>query len=298
MATPEAPQSTTGKKPALDASRDPLQPKGFGRAGVYLLLALFSLIFAAPFFWLVTSALKAPEQMMAYPIQWLPSPPVWSNFVEGWQFRPFSVYLANTLYVAVLSTIGSIISSSLVAYGLTRIDWPGRRWLFVVLVGTMMLPGQVVMVPLFTMFVQLGWIDTFRPLWVPTFFAGAFYVYLLRGFFLSIPRDLSEAATIDGAGEWAIYWKVIMPLARPALATVGLFAFIGAWNDFVNPLIYLVSEDRYTLSLGLSMFRGQYGTYWNYLLAVSTLVTLPIVIIFFFTQRTFIQGITMSGLKG
>ncbi len=278
--------------------RDPLQPGPAGRVLVYLMLVLYSVLFAAPFFWLVTSAVKRPEQLMAYPIQWIPDPVVWSNFREGWQFRPFSLYLRNTLYVAVLSTIGSVLSSSLVAYGLTRIDWPGRRVLFVTLIGTMMLPGQVVMVPLFALFVRLGWVDTFKPLWVPAFFAGAFYVYLLRGFFQAIPRDLSEAATIDGASEWAIYWRIVMPLARPALATVGLFAFIGAWNDFVGPLIYIVNENNYTLALGLSMFRGQYGTYWHYLLAVSTLVTLPIVVLFFFTQRTFIQGITMTGLKG
>ncbi|BCW97577.1 MAG: sn-glycerol-3-phosphate transport system permease protein UgpE [Armatimonadota bacterium] len=277
---------------------DPLQPGPAGRVLVYALLFLFSAIFAAPFFWLVTSAVKRPEQLMAYPIQWIPDPVVWSNFREGWSFRPFSLYLRNTLYVAVLSTIGSVLSSSLVAYGLTRIEWPGRRLLFVTLIGTMMLPGQVVMVPLFALFVRLGWVDTFKPLWVPTFFAGAFYVYLLRGFFQAIPRDLSEAATIDGASEWVIYWRIVMPLARPALATVGLFAFIGAWNDFVGPLIYIVNENNYTLALGLSMFRGQYGTYWHYLLAVSTLVTIPIVVLFFFTQRTFIQGITMTGLKG
>jgi multiple sugar transport system permease protein len=277
---------------------DPLQPGPAGRVLVYGLLILFSAIFAAPFFWLVTSAVKRPEQLMAYPIQWIPDPVVWSNFREGWEFRPFSLYLRNTLYVAVLSTIGSVLSSSLVAYGLTRIEWPGRRLLFVTLIGTMMLPGQVVMVPLFALFVRLGWVDTFKPLWVPAFFAGAFYVYLLRGFFQAIPRDLSEAATIDGASEWAIYWRIVMPLARPALATVGLFAFIGAWNDFVGPLIYIVNENNYTLALGLSMFRGQYGTYWHYLLAVSTLVTIPIVVLFFFTQRTFIQGITMTGLKG
>lgn len=277
---------------------DPLQPGQHGKVFVYILLVLCSLVFAAPFFWLVTSAVKKPEQLMAYPIHWIPSPVMWSNFSEGWAFRPFSLYLRNTLYVALLSTLGSVVSSSLVAYGITRIDWPGRKALFILLIGTMMLPGQVVMVPLFAMFVKLGWVDTFKPLWVPTFFAGAFYVYLLRGFFLAIPKDLSEAATIDGASEWAIYWRVIMPLARPALATVGLFAFIGAWNDFVGPLIYIVNESNYTLALGLSMFRGQYGTYWHYLLAVSTVVTLPIVVLFFFTQRTFIQGITMTGLKG
>lgn len=235
---------------------------------------------------------------MAYPIQWLPHPVMWSNFREGWEFRPFSLYLKNTLWVAGFSTLGSVVSSSLVAYGITRINWPGRRILFIALISTMMLPGQVVMVPLFTMFCKLGWVDTFKPLIVPTFFGGAFYVYLLRGFFMAIPKDLSEAATIDGASEFSIYWRVILPLARPALATVGLFAFIGAWNDFIGPLIYIVNENHYTLALGLSMFRGQYGTYWHYLLAVSALVTIPIVVLFFFTQRTFIQGITMTGLKG
>lgn len=281
-----------------DNLSDPLAPGRGGRLIVIVLLIALSVVFAAPFFWLVTSALKKPDQLMAYPIQWIPHPFMWSNFSEGWRFRPFPLYLRNTLEVAVFSTIGAIFSSSLVAYGLTRIEWPGRRVLFIALISTMMLPFQVVMVPLFKLFVMLGWIDTFKPLIVPSFFLSAFYVYLLRGFFLSIPKDLSEAARIDGASELGIYWRIIMPLARPALATVGLFAFIGAWNDFVGPLIYLINEDHYTLSLGLSMFQGQYGTYWHYLMAVSTLVTLPIVVLFFFTQRTFIQGIAMTGLKG
>lgn len=279
-------------------SRDPLQPGPAGRALAYFWLILLSAIFAAPFFWLVTSALKTPDQLLAYPIRWIPHPAIWSNFAKGWSFRPFTLYLKNTLIIAVFSTVGSVVSSSLVAYGLTRIDWPGRRVLFIIIISTMMLPYQVVMVPLFTLFVKLGWVDTFKPLIVPTFFGGAFYIYLLRGFFMAIPKDLSEAARIDGASEFGIYWRIIMPLARPALATVALFSFIGAWNDFVGPLIYLVNENHYTLAIGLTMFSGQYGSYWNYLLAVSTLVTLPIVIIFFFAQRTFIQGITMTGLKG
>ena len=253
------------------------------RALTYAGLIVCSLVFAAPFFWLVTSALKRPEQLMAYPIEWIPRPFMWSNFREAWEFRPFPLYLRNTLTIAVLTTIGSMLSSSLVAYGLTRIDWPGRRVLFIAIISTMMLPYQVVMVPLFTLFVKLGWIDTFKPLIVPSFFLSAFYVYLLRGFFQAIPKDLSEAAHLDGASEFGIYWRVIMPLARPAIATVGLFAFIGAWNDFVGPLIYLVNETNYTLALGLAMFQGQYGTYWHYLMAVSTLVTLPIVVLFFFT---------------
>ena len=204
------------------------------RALTYAGLIVCSLVFAAPFFWLVTSALKRPEQLMAYPIEWIPRPFMWSNFREAWEFRPFPLYLRNTLTIAVLTTIGSMLSSSLVAYGLTRIDWPGRRVLFIAIISTMMLPYQVVMVPLFTLFVKIGWIDTFKPLIVPSFFLSA-YVYLLRGFFQAIPNDLSEAAHLDGASEFGIYWRVIMPLARPAIATVGLFAFIGAWNDFCRP---------------------------------------------------------------
>jgi len=222
----------------------------------------------------------------------------WKNYTKGLVFIPFFQQLKNTLIIAILSVIGTILSCSLVAYGLAKIEWKGKNTLFLILLSTMMLPGQVTMIPVFAIMVKLGWVDTFMPLVVPAFLGSPFFIFLLRQFFLGIPKELSEAAKLDGCNEWDIYRRVIMPLSKPALATVGLFSFMGAWNDFMGPLIYLVDESKYTVSLGLAMFTGQYGNEYGMLMAVSTVVTIPIIIIFFFTQRTFIQGMTMSGIKG
>ena len=219
------------------------------------------------------------------------------NYTLGLRFINFLGQLRNTLIVATACVIGTLLSCSLVAYGLSKIDWHGRGVLFIILLSTMMLPYQVTMVPLFAVFVRLGWVDTFLPLTVPAFLGNAFFIFLLRQFFMTIPRDLSEAARLDGCSEFDIYRRVVIPLSRPALATVGLFTFMNAWNDFLGPLIYLMDESKYTLSLGLAMFLGQYGNEYGKLMAVSTVVTVPIIILFFFTQRTFIQGITMTGMK-
>ena len=191
-----------------------------------------------------------------------------------------------------------LISCSLVAYGLARINWRGRTALFYVIIATMMLPFQVTMVPLFVVFARLGWVDTFLPLFVPAFFGNAFFIFLLRQFFLTIPPELTDAARVDGCSEFGIYWRVVLPLAKPALATVGLFAFMNTWNDYVGPLIYLSDTSKYTLSLGLATFSSQYGSYPGMLLAVTAVMTIPIIILFFVTQRTFIQGITLTGIKG
>lgn len=221
----------------------------------------------------------------------------WSNYTRGLTFIPFLQQLRNTLIICVICVIGTLLSCSLVAYGLSKIEWKGRGLLFMIILSTMMLPYQVIMVPVFAIFVWLGWVDTFLPLTVPAFLGNAFFIFLLRQFFMTIPRDLSEAAKLDGCTEFDIYRRIIIPLSKPALAMVGLWTFMGAWNDFMGPLIYLVDESKYTLSLGLAMFLGQYGNEYGMLMAVSTVVTIPIIILFFFTQRTFIQGITLTGLK-
>jgi multiple sugar transport system permease protein len=221
----------------------------------------------------------------------------WRNYTRGLRFIDFGRQLTNTLIVCFFCVLGTLISCSMVAYGLSKIEWRGRGALFIILLSTMMLPYQVIMVPMFAVFVKLKWVDTFLPLTVPAFFGNAFFIFLLRQFFMTIPRDLSEAAKIDGCSEFDIYRRIILPLSKPALAMVGLWTFMGAWNDFLGPLIYIVDESRYTLSLGLAMFLGEYGSEYGMLMAVSTVVTIPIIVLFFFTQRTFIQGITMTGLK-
>jgi len=221
-----------------------------------------------------------------------------NNYTRGLVFIPFLRQLRNTLIICLFSVFGTILSCSLVAYGLSRIDWKGRDTLFLIMLSTMMLPMQVTMIPVFAIFVRLGWVDTFLPLIAPTFLGNPFFIFLLRQFFMTIPKDLSEAARLDGCSEFDIYRRILLPLSKPALATVGLFTFMAAWNDFLGPLIYLVDETGYTLSLGLAMFLGQYGNEYGMLMAVSTVVTIPIIVLFFFTQRTFIQGITMTGMKG
>jgi multiple sugar transport system permease protein len=211
----------------------------------------------------------------------------------------FTSYLKNTLILCILTVIGTVFSSALAAYGFARIPWRGRNKVFVIALATMMIPFPVVMVPIYCLFRWVGWIGTLRPLWVGSFVAGAFNVFLLRQFFMTIPKDLSDAARIDGCSEWRIFWQIILPLCRPALMVVGLFQFMGTWNDFLGPLIYLTNQKDFTLALGLQFYQSQQGgTEWHYLMAASTLVVLPIIVLFFFTQKTFIEGISMTGIKG
>jgi multiple sugar transport system permease protein len=207
-------------------------------------------------------------------------------------------YAANTLFLCVMNVIGTVASSALAAYGFSRIEWKGRDRLFLVLLATMMIPFPVIMVPIYSLFKNLGWIGTFRPLWVPSFFAGAFNVFLLRQFFLTLPTDISEAARIDGCSEFQIFLRIILPLCKPALLVVALFQFMFTWNDFLGPLIYLARQKNFTLALGLQSFQSQNGgTEWHYLMAASTMVVLPVLVLFFFTQRSFIEGIAATGGK-
>ena len=211
----------------------------------------------------------------------------------------FVMYLKNTLVLCILTVIGTVFSSALAAYGFARIPWRGRNKVFVIALATMMIPFPVVMVPIYCMFKAVGWIGTLRPLWVGSFLAGAFNVFLLRQFFMTIPKDLSDAARIDGCSEWRIFWQIILPLSKPSLMVIGLFQFMGTWNDFLGPLIYLTNQKDFTLALGLQFYQSQQGgTEWHYLMAASTLVVLPIIVLFFFTQKTFIEGISMTGIKG
>ncbi|NLA59150.1 MAG: carbohydrate ABC transporter permease, partial [Firmicutes bacterium] len=194
--------------------------------------------------------------------------------------------------------IGTILSNSIVAYSFARLRWPGRDLLFAVLLSTIMLPQQVTMIPLFILFSKLNWVNTFLPLTVPAFFGSPFFIFLLRQFFMSIPIDLDEAARIDGCNGFMIYWKIILPISKPALATVAIFSFMWTWNDFMHPLIYLNKMERYTLSLGVVLFQTRYQVYWNLLMAISLLILLPCILMFFFAQKYFIQGIVATGLKG
>lgn len=265
---------------------------------IYLVLIGLGIVFMLPFVWVVSTSLKPDTQIFIFPPQWIPRPFVWSNYPKALAYIPFLTFLKNTLIYCIGTVIGTILSCSLVAYSCSRIAWPGRNIIFFLAISTMMLPYQVTMIPLFIVFRQLGWVGTFKPLIIPTFFGHGFYIFLLRQFFMTIPGELSDAARIDGCSHFGIYSRLILPIAKPALATVALFRFLASWNDFLGPLIYLNSESQYTLSLGLRMFLMAHRAEWALLMATSVVVTVPIIILFFFTQRTFIQGIALTGLKG
>ncbi len=275
------------------------QVKGWMRA-IFTHAALLpaAFIFILPFLWMLSTSLKSNPQLYVYPPILWPVPTHWENYITAVTYIDFFLYLRNTMIVAVSATIGAVISCSLVAYSLARIPWPGRNILFILTVATLMLPFQVTLVPLFIVYKNLGWVGDFRPLIIPQFFGGALYIFLLRQFFMTIPMELSEAARIDGANELRIYWSVIMPLAKPALATVAIFEFIARWRDYLGPLIYLNDQRLYTLSLGIYQYRTQYGAEWALLMAASVLITLPIILLFFFLQKTFVQGIALTGIKG
>lgn len=224
----------------------------------------------------------------------------WENFGQAIHaMKYFPLYLRNTLLLCLLNVVGAVFSSALAAYGFSRINWRGRNRVFLLVLATMMIPFPVTMVPLYGLFRWLGWIGTLQPLWVGSFTAGAFNIFLLRQFFMTVPKDLSDAARIDGCSEFRVFWQIILPLCRPALAVVALFTFMGTWNDFLGPLIYLSDPHDFTLALGLQFFQSQHGgTEWHYLMAAGTLISLPIILLYFFAQRTFIEGISMTGVKG
>jgi multiple sugar transport system permease protein len=251
-----------------------------------------------PFAWMVSSSLKTAQDVFAVPSRWIPQPIHWENYSKAFEAMPTLLYTRNTVIITLLSTIGYLTSGSLVAYAFARLKWPGRDVWFVILLSTMMLPPQVTIVPLFVIFRNLHWINTYFPLVVPAYLTGwPFFIFLMRQFFLTIPHDLTDAAKVDGASHLRCYWTVILPLARPALATVAIFSFLLHWNDFFGPLIYLTEDSRFTLALGLMSFAAKHQNEWSMLMAVSVIMLLPTLIVFFFCQRYFVEGITLTGTK-
>jgi multiple sugar transport system permease protein len=264
---------------------------------LFCVVSILGLLFFLPFLWIILTSFKPESQIVRIPPEWIPAPFTLENFTRALVRFPLLVYTKNTLIVVVFSTLGVLLSSSLVAYSLSRLNWPDRNLLFYIVVATLMIPGPVIMIPVFTLFKNLGWVNTLYPLIVPAFFGNAFFIFLLRQFFMTLPQDLFDAARIDGAGELRCYATIALPLSKPALLTVIIFAGLGAWNDFMGPLIYLSSEEMKTLALGLQSLKAQYNTEWGLLMAASTLMTVPVIVAFFFAQRYFIEGITLTGLK-
>jgi multiple sugar transport system permease protein len=276
------------------------------QAMLHLVLLTGCIAFAVPYLWMVMTSLKPDDSIFRDPVS-LPRVWVWSNYPKTFQFLEValgrirtgygSLFVLNTLQVTALSLAAMVLSSSMVAYAFARLRWPGRDILFLVLLGTMMLPSAVTMIPRFLIFQQLGWVDTLIPLWVPSVFGGAFEIFLLRQFMLSIPADLEDAAKIDGCGYLTIYWRVMLPLIKPALAAIAIIHFLATWNDFINPLIYITSPEKMTGSYALRLFQSAHSGEWAMLLCAATMWTLPVILLFFFAQRAFIEGITLTGMK-
>jgi ABC-type glycerol-3-phosphate transport system permease component len=269
------------------------------RAFQYAVMIGLSVIFMVPLLWLVSSSLKQQGEVFAYPPIWIPNPPQWDNYAEALRRAPLLTWLKNTSIITLLTIIGNVLSSSLVAFGFARLRFPGKNVLFLLLLSTMMLPDVVLLIPRFVMFRSVGWVDTLLPLIVPSFFGGGAYnIFLTRQFYMTIPRDFDEAARIDGASNFVIWWRILLPLSTPVLIAITIFSFVSHWNDFLNPLIYLFSEDKKTLALGLRAFINPADASWHITMAASMFIVVPILIIFFIGQRYFVRGIAMTGIQG
>lgn len=273
--------------------------KKMSKGIIYIILFFISFVCLVPFYWMIRSSLMDMSQIFTMPPIWIPKPIKFSNYKEALTMLPFGRYFLNTLFVVVFTVLGTVITSSLCAYSFSRIEWKGRDTVFGILLTAMMIPFAVTLIPTFIGWQKLGVVNSYAPLIVPAWFGGGvFNVFLLRQFFRTIPKELDEAARIDGAGHFTIYSKIIIPLSKPSLIVVSLFSFMGSWNDFLGPLVYLNDGDKFTLSLGLMQFQGMYSAQWQYMMAAATVVLVPIVIIFFIGQKYFIEGISMSGMKG
>lgn len=268
------------------------------RALALLALLIGAAGFVFPLLWMISTSLKDLSEVFAVPPIWIPPVLHWENYPKSLTYFPFALYLRNTLIIVVPSVIGTLISSALPAYGFSRIRWPGRDAVFILVLATLMIPTWTTLIPVYVLFARMHWTGTFLPLIVPNFFGSSFYIFLLRQFFLRQPQELVDAARIDGASHVGVFTRIILPLSKPALAVVVLFSFMDGWKDFFGPLIYLNNADLYTLSIGLYSFRSQHQTDWTTLMAASLLVLSPMIILFFFTQRTFVEGITFTGLRG
>ena len=262
-----------------------------------VILVILSALLLVPLWWMLVTAVKADHELVAFPPTLWPQQWKWINFSIAVSSVPFFMYLRNTVIITFFTVLGAVISNPLIAYGFSRVDWPGRDKLFLIVLATVFIPFPVLLVPLFDLFSRVGWINTFLPLIVPVFFGNAFWIFLMRQFLLQIPGDLSDSARIDGAKEFQVFSRVVLPLTLPAIGAIAIFAFIFAWNDFLGPLIYLQDSSHYTLAIGLTFFHSEHNVRLNLLMAASTLVILPVVVIFVIFQRFFIAGVTLGSVR-
>jgi len=267
---------------------------------IYLLLLCGALFCLFPFLWLLRSSLMDQTQIFATPPKLFPDPFVWDNFSGAFTAAPFGNYFLNTLQIILVAVPGTLLSCSAAAFAFSRLKWKGRNTVFALLMTSMMLPYAVTLIPTFIAWQQLGFVDTYIPLTIPAWFGagGAFYIFMLRQFFMGVPQDLDNAMYIDGGTPWTVFWRIILPLNKGPLTLVGIFTTIAYWNDLLNPLIYLSDSAKYTLSLGLASFRGLYASQWGYLMAASLVVILPLIVLFFIGQKYIVEGIALTGVKG
>jgi len=271
------------------------------RAVMYVIIVSLGAVFIMPLAWLISTSLKVSGQEFTYPPQWIPRPFAWDNYVKVFQIPglPFGRFMLNTIFIVVVNMIGGITSATLVAYSFARLRYPGRDFFFGLCISTMMLPGIVTLIPTYILWSRLKFVDSFVPLTVPSFFGGgAFFIFLTRQFFMGLPYELEEAARIDGASSFRIWWQVMLPLSGPVLAAMAIFSFQSHWNAFLGPLIYLNTNTKFTMAIGLRAMQGMYGGEWNQIMAASTIMVVPVVILFFSAQRYFMRGIALTGLAG
>jgi len=307
MTLSTAPIGATPMVPAVDepVKRLPRQHAGKNarilrsqRIFAYVLLFAGAAVFILPFLWMLSTALKSNPEMTTYPSPLVPAVPQWDNFVKGWTTLPFTKFLFNSILVTGLSVVGNLISCILPAYAFARLKARSRGVLFGIMVATMAIPAEVTIVPTFIMFSKVGLVNTYWPLFLPAWFGYAYFIFLIRQFFMTIPDELVDAAKLDGAGHMRILFSIFVPLSRPVIAAVAVFGFVGNWNNFIGPLIYLRSQELFTVALGMNLFNGQYFTQYNQMMAVGVVTILPILIVFFFAQRAFVEGVKGAGLGG
>lgn len=266
---------------------------------LYIILVAVLIVWLFPFYWILRTAFMRYEQILAYPPMWFPDPPIWDNFTEGLKVLPFMRFYLNTIVIVGICLAGTIFTSTLCSYAFSRLRWPGRDKVFSIILTSMMLPGAVTLIPTFIGWTQVHGVNTILPLTVPSWLGGgAFFIFLLRQFYMTIPREYDEAAVVDGAGYFTIYLRILLPMIKPAVISVGMFCFINNWNDFMMPLVYLSDENKYTISLGLRSFMGMYNTDWGYMMAATTVAVIPVMIIFLIGQKYIVEGVVMTGLKG
>ncbi len=269
-----------------------------GHAVVYALMTFLALLFMLPIFWMASTSLKLPQEIFAWPPEWIPSSPQWGNYAEAFGKYPLARYMLNSAILVVANIIGGLISVPIIAYGFARFEFPFKHVLFLLMLSTMMVPGHIKLIPLFWLYQKLGLIDTYWPLILPSFFGNPFFIFLMTQFIRTIPRELDDAARIDGAGAWGILFRIIIPLCRPALTVVVVFTFVWVWNDFLEPIIFLRDWDSYPISVGLAFFQGRYSVEWHLFMGATLVSILPILVLYFFAQRHLIGGLASIGIKG